>query len=360
MIWLKENKIHILIWALFIFWEAVVVGLMFNNFGLLSLYVAHYLVIIILFYFQSDILLPFAVKHNRLDFFRVPLVLVFQLIVYVGTHFFVDVILTTLKLIPYQLNYGFSTQFLLRNVYRGMYFMGISGGYYFLRNYIKQRKHSVDLEKAQLNAVIKQKNTEQELFKAQNAFLKAQINPHFLFNTLSFIHNKVSVSSPEAADAVISLSEMMRYALSSDERGGTIILEDEMEQVLNLIGLFKLRKSAPLYLKAVFAADAKPLPFIPLILLTLTENMFKHGQLHDANHEATLKVYIENEMLCFETRNLSQPQKSNRAHTGLANIKHRLTYAYGESIHFEYATDADQYFTLKLGVLLEKLNEPVL
>ncbi len=237
--------------------------------------------------------------------------------------------------------------------------MGFATGYYFLSNYIKERRHAEDLEKERLNIIIKQENTEKELFKAQNAFLKAQINPHFLFNTLNFIYNKVSKSSPEAAEAVISLSEMMRYAITSDDKGGTIILQDEMEQVKNLVNLFKLRRNQPLYLSVEFEERAKYIQFIPLVLLTLTENIFKHGQLDDANHEATLQVYIDDETLFFETHNLSQPQKSNRAHTGLANIKDRLIYAYGNEVIFEYATRSDGYFTLKIGVPLAFVNKPV-
>ena len=358
--WAKKNQIHILIWTLFVFWEAILVGIMLKTFGDPALYVAHYTVIIILFYFQSNVLLPFVVKNNFSDFLRVPLALIFQLAMYISCHFLADVLLMFLHLIPSKPNYGLDYQFILRNLYRGVFFIGFSSGYYFLKRYFNEKKRASDLEKKKLQARILQKNTEQELFKAQNAFLKAQINPHFLFNTLNFIHTKVSTSSPEAADAVIALSEMMRYALGSEDQGGTIILEDEMEQVINLINLFKLRKSSPLYLKAEFADETKHVPFIPLILLTLAENMFKHGQLHDANQQATLKVYFEDEMLIFETRNLSQPQKSDREHTGLANIKQRLLYAYGENINFDYTTDANPFFTLKLGVPLAQLNEPVL
>ena len=354
---LKKNKLHFLIWALFVFWETIVVGIMLNNFGNGALFIAHYSVIIGLFYVQSEWLLPLVVKRDRLDFLRVPLALLFQLIVYTLFHFLADVILMHLKLVSFKANYGFDQQFIVRNFYRGIFFMGFSTGYYFLKHYIQERKRTAELEKERLTAIIKQKNTEHELFKAQNAFLKAQINPHFLFNTLNFIYNKVRDSSPEAADAVLSLSDMMRYAISSDEHGGTVKLEDEMEQTINLISLFKIRKNQPLYLKAEFAENTKHLSFIPLVLLTLTENMFKHGQLHESSREATLKVYTENQFLYFESHNLSQPQKSNRSHTGLENIKKRLIYAYGEQVRFEYSTNADNYFMLKLGVPLEQLGE---
>ena len=358
--WTVKNKAHIITWLLFIVYETLAVGLAFNSWANPITYIIHYAITVYLFYLYAEKLFPFAFGRKFNVIVLVPLVALIQLTLYIVLHYLADKFLIFSGFIKTDKPYPLDKVFLIKNAYRGFFFMGFSTGYYFLKTYLQERKRTTDLEKAQLNAIIKQKNTEQELFKAQNAFLKAQINPHFLFNTLHFIHTKVSVSSPEAAEAVIALSEMMRYALGSDEQGGTIILEDEMEQVINLISLFKLRKSSPLYLKAEFEENTKQLPFIPLILLTLAENMFKHGQLHDANHQAILKVYIESDMLIFETRNLSHPQKSNREHTGLANIKQRLIYAYGESVHFEYGTDAEEFFTLKLGVLLAQLSEPAL
>ncbi len=105
-------------------------------------------------------------------------------------------------------------------------------------------------------------------------FPKKRSEPYWMFKEVIARFNK------KAADAVISLAEMMRYAITSDERGGTIALEDEMEQTQNLINLFKLRKTQPLYLKVNFAQHTKHLRFIPLVLLTLAENMFKEMIMH--------------------------------------------------------------------------------
>ena len=304
-----------------------------------------------MFYLHSNVSIPWALQMRNQIVFRLPLIVAIEIAAFIILHYQVDLFLIELKIVSVKAPYAFNSSFIVRNLYRGFYFMGFSTGYYFLRTYLFEKRRAADLQSEKLNAIIKQKTTEQ-------ALLKAQINPHFLFNTLNFIYNKVSSSSPSAADAVLSLSEMMRYAITSDERGGTIQLEEEMEQVHNLFSLFKLRKSQPLYLKLEFAENTKHIPFIPLVLLTLAENMFKHGQLHDPSHEATLKVYIENEFLYIESNNLSQPQKSDRSSTGLANISNRLAYAYGEQISFEHTTSANQYFTLKLGVPLARLNEP--
>lgn len=353
----KEIRIHIWVWGVFIIYETIVIGILFNLFGNPLTYFLHYLVIIPLFYLHGEIAMPWAFKSKSQALWKLPLIVAVQIVVYVLAHYVVDLFLIAIKIVSVKGDYQLNSTFILRNLYRGFFFMGFSTGYYFLKTYIKEKKRTAELEKEQLNAIIQQKSTEQELFRAQNAFLKAQINPHFLFNTLNFIYNKVSVSSPEAAEAVLSLSDMMSYAITSDDRGGMIKLEDEMEQTMNLISLFKLRKAKPIYLKTEFAENTKQLRFIPLVLLTVAENMFKHGQLQDPNHEATLKVYIENEILYFESYNYSRPQKNMRSSTGLENIRKRLNYAYGEEVSFEYSTGSDECFKLKLGVPLERLAE---
>lgn len=358
--WALKNKVHVTTWVLFMLYETLAVGLAFNSWANPMTYIVHYAITIFLFYLYAEKLFPLAFQRKFNAIVLVPLVIVIQLGFYIVLHYFADRFLIFFDIIKIGKPYPLDKIFLIKNAYRGSFFIVFSTGYYFLKTYLKERKRAADLEKEHLNAIITQKNTEKELFKAQNAFLKAQINPHFLFNTLNFIHNKVSTSSPEAAEAVISLAEMMRYAISSDEQGGVIRLGDEMEQVSNLVNLFRLRKSQELFVNVVFEEKTKQLTFIPLVLLTLTENMFKHGQLHDPNHPASIYVYIEEDSLCFETSNLSQPQKSNRSHTGLANIKERLNYAYGEQISFYYATDAEEYFTLKIGVPLVLINVPVL
>src|SRR5690606_15717437 len=124
---------------------------------------------------------------------------------------------------------------LIKITWRGLYFIGFSTGYYFLINLLKERERTATLEKQQLHQIIAQQKMEKELTNAQNAYLRAQINPHFLFNTLNFIYNKTRKSAPVAADAILTLSAMMRYAVESSEEKGYIAIEEEIEQVHNLI-----------------------------------------------------------------------------------------------------------------------------
>jgi two-component system LytT family sensor kinase len=239
--------------------------------------------------------------------------------------------------------------------YRGTYYLIMSSTYYFVKNYIAETKKSRELEKQRFDEIINRQQIEQELAKAQNAFLKAQINPHFLFNTLDFIYHNVMELSPRAADAIISLSEMMRYAIDADKMGEFIKIGDEIEQVQNLQYLNRLRKNQEMPLKIIYSDEVAGISFIPLVLLTLAENIFKHGNLNEG-HEATMRVFIENGFLFIETDNLSSRHIEDTKRTGLLNIGQRLKYAYGDSVIFNYYQSPDEHFKVQIQVPVRQLG----
>ncbi|TDQ06478.1 sensor histidine kinase [Pedobacter metabolipauper] len=355
--WLQKNKIHIIVWLLFIVYETIVLGYSLNSFGSPLTYAAHYFVIILFFYGHSNVALPWVFKNKTSSFILLPVVSFIQIVIYAFAHLVADRFLNLVGVIQEHGEIKFDYQFVLRNLYRGIYFMGFSTGYFLLRRYLTQRKRMEMLELERLQNIIDQRNMEQELSKAQNAFLKAQINPHFLFNTLDFIYHNVSSHSPIAAEAIISLSDMMRFAIDSDEMGEYIKLEQEMEQVESLLHLTRLRKGRELYLTIDFSEDVKHLKIIPLVLLTLMENIFKHGDLGNPEHMARVTVIKDNTFLILETDNLARRISNNRSnHTGLLNIEKRLIYAYGNDVKFVYHTDDQNHFKLKIQVPLDSLN----
>jgi two-component system LytT family sensor kinase len=253
----------------------------------------------------------------------------------------------------------FDYQFILKNIYRGVYFIGFSTGYYFLKNHIKSNKEKEQLKQQHLNNIIKQQRTEQELSKAENAFLRAQINPHFLFNTLDFIYHNINIEANKAGEAIIILSKMMRYAVDSDKVEAFILFDEEIEQVENLLYLYQLRKSSELKIELNYTPQIRNIQLIPFVLLTLVENMIKHGELGLADHIALINIYIINETFCIETDNLinSKPYAA-RSSTGLKNISTRLIYAYGDQLNFLAHADDRNHFIVKLSIPLKKIMKP--
>jgi two-component system LytT family sensor kinase len=353
--WYSEYKIHILVWILYISYEMISVSFAFRDFGNPIIYVCHYAVFIFFFYIHAKVTLPIALKNKNAVWWLAPLLLVIQTVCFIVAQYSVSFILVKLQ-ISKQLPV-FDLVFFWRNAYRAIFFAGFSTGYYLLTNYLSARKKSEQLEKDRLNTIIVQERMEKELTYAQNAFLKAQINPHLLFNTLDFIYHKVNTHSETAGEAVIKLSEMMRFAIDSDLMEGHIDLADEFQQVENLIYLYQLRSNQQLYIDFSYTKEAAKLKFIPLILLTLVENMFKHGDLRQTESEAQIAVFIDHEILYLNTSNRINHNKAlNSSHTGLINSYNRLVFAYTDQIELHHHVNANNEFIVNIGVPIKYLS----
>lgn len=357
--WFKKNKIHFLVWTIFILYESIVIGLAFNRYSHPFTYIIHNGIIIVFFYVHADFLMPWATKDRIGVVWKLPLFGTLLLGIYIVLHYCADLLLIYTNIIKWPGPYKLDQAFFLKNLYRGIYFMGFSTGYYYIQTYLKERKKTEKLETERLNNIILQQRIEQDLVKAQNAFLKAQINPHFLFNTLDFVYHHVNAQSPMAGDAIIRLSQMMRYAIDSDQVD--VHLGDEIEQVENLIYLNQVRKSKALNLEFSYTDEVKDLRLIPLVLLTLVENIFKHGDLSDPAHQAQINVAAVEDTFYLETDNLINSKASSISNnSGLLNIKKRLQYAYGDETDFTYGIEDQNHFVVRLFIPLVKLKAPVL
>lgn len=217
---------------------------------------------------------------------------------------------------------------------------GVATAYHYLRSFISKQKETERLKHQILYDLIEKEKMEKELLKTQNALLRAQINPHFLFNILNFIYNKTRNTVPAAATAILSLSGMMRYAIHSSDEDGNIQIANEIEQVKNLVYLNQLVKRSEQPVKISCSKEVGKLKLQPLVLLTLAENMCKHGNFSQRRHKAFIRLYKDETRLIIETKNLiaSLPQTGGLG-SGLQNIQKRLNQAYGDAVHFVSGPD---------------------
>lgn len=356
--WIRKYRFHLLIWVAFIFYETVVIGLITGVFGHLSAYASHYLLILILFYLHANVCLPWAFRNSHSAIWKLALIVLLEISAFILISYLADEFLIFTHLLRVK-HYKLTYQNSLQSLYRGIYFIGFSTGYFFIIRYNKERRKTNELERQRLNDIIYRQKSEQELTKAQNAFLKAQINPHFLFNTLDFIYHNIVALSPAAADAVITLSEMMRYAIDSDKMGEYILLGEEIDQVENLVYLNQIRKNNRLLFELKYEEEVRQLYLIPLVLLTMVENVFKHGNLTEKEHDAYVHIYIKNGTLFIETDNLINNQRwPGGNNKGLNNTERRLKYTYGEEIIFNCKTNDLNHFIVVLGIPLDLLKSP--
>ncbi|MFL5742369.1 MAG: sensor histidine kinase, partial [Flavisolibacter sp.] len=211
----------------------------------------------------------------------------------------------------------------------------------YLRDERKQRK-VLEEQKMQL---------EVEKSQANLNFLKAQINPHFLHNTLNFLYAKSLPYSPELSEGILTLSDIMRYALSEgNARDGKAPLKDEIEHVRNVIKINQLRFSNNLNVHFEVNGVVNGEVIIPFVLITLVENAFKHGDLKSSEFPIDIRLGIDNHILLFYCRNRKKiGPKEISTGVGLDNIRKRLELAYGNNYKLNIK-DENEFYTTELTI----------
>jgi two-component system LytT family sensor kinase len=189
---------------------------------------------------------------------------------------------------------------------------------------------------------------ETERSHAELSFLKAQINPHFLYNTLNNIYTLSITGSEDAPESILKLSNIMRY-VTDEAEADFVSLQDEIECISNFIALQKLRLGKKVTLKYTVEGDVSGHKIAPLILMTFIENVFKYGL---SNHIASvLEILItikEKEITLFTKNQLFEHKKpQTRKGVGLENTKKRLQYLYPNQ-HKLNIEETDGHFTLFL------------
>lgn len=159
--------------------------------------------------------------------------------------------------------------------------------------------------------------------------LKAQLNPHFLFNSLNNIYALSLDSLPETSDMILKLSELMRYQLQSSKKE-MVPLEDELNFIRNYIELEKIRLTDRADVQLHIEGEGIQAKIAPMILIPYIENSFKHGI--DTLQDSFIHIYlkIDEERLDFSVENSIPAKKLKRisTETGMDNTRRRLDLLY--------------------------------
>lgn len=188
--------------------------------------------------------------------------------------------------------------------------------------------------------------------QAELSFLKAQINPHFLFNTLNNIYSLAMTHSDHTATSIMKLSKMLRY-VTEDTRHDYVLLENEIDCLRDYIDLQKLRLTSKT--KVNFAVTGSPgiKCIAPLVLLPFLENAFKYGV---SNHEASeINILLntsEKHIHFFCSNKLFRiTDDMQRTGIGIANTRQRLDQLYPDKYELEIREDKGAYaISLQLQV----------
>jgi two-component system LytT family sensor kinase len=186
-----------------------------------------------------------------------------------------------------------------------------------------------------------------EKMQADLKFLKSQVNPHFLHNTLNSFYARSLPLSKELADGILTLSEMMRYALGETYTAdGKVLLKDEIEHLCNFIKMNQFRFRNNLNVQLVVTGQPKGVVMIPFVLITLVENIFKHGELSNAEYPVKICLDIKEGSLRYYSKNRKKHgPKELSTGIGLDNIEKRLQLAYGDGYKMNISEETDCYTT---------------
>jgi hypothetical protein len=178
------------------------------------------------------------------------------------------------------------------------------------------------------------KEIEKEHMKSELAFLQNQISPHFFMNTLNNIHALIEADQKLAQNAVLKLSEMMRYLLYESGRG-TTTLKREIEFLQSYVKLMQLRVDDSVKVSFDLPVDFNNVNLPPLLFISFIENAFKHGVSYREPSALSFELIQEKDSLIFISENSvssfsNSETKANQGGIGLGNIQKRLKLLYGE------------------------------
>jgi len=193
---------------------------------------------------------------------------------------------------------------------------------------------------------------EKEKFDTENAFLRAQINPHFLNNTLNFFFAKSLPLSEELANGIMTLSEIMRYSLEIDKDDHMTLIDEEIGHINNVIKINQLRFNHKLQIDFKIEGNTQNVRIIPLILITVVENILKHGNCTDKNYPVKIFLNINDadSYVYLNTYNLKKKgPKELSSGIGLNNIKKRLIHHYNKNFILNI-TESENDYLLDLSI----------
>jgi hypothetical protein len=181
--------------------------------------------------------------------------------------------------------------------------------------------------------------------EAELNFLKGQVHPHFLFNTLNNLYALTLTKSENAPGIVMGLSEILKYMLY-ETKTPTILLSRDVETLQNYIALEKIRYEDRIDVNIKIQENLEGYQIAPLLLLPLVENAFKHGTSERIGH-----VWIK---LDLTVKNNTLNIEQHKGNIGLPNVKKRLELLYPNAHDLKIFEDDDDMFVLILEIRLDK------
>jgi two-component system LytT family sensor kinase len=289
-----------------------------------------------IFYLNFSILVPKLIRNNKILLYILSVIVLFAVLAPVHRYVYGSVLPQKFSWYAYvyvdKLSFWLSFQTLLFENYVYIFF---SIALSYVKDFFAHQQRQQELEKEQALTEL--------------AYLKSQINPHFLFNTLNDIYALTYQQAKEAPTAVMKLSELLRYMLKeSNDKFAPI--ENEINYLKNVIALYQIGQKGLAYIDLNISGISVHQQIAPLILINFVENAFKHGVVDDLAHPVTISIDIDENAFNFKVVNQKNTdQKDATGGIGLRNVKRRLALIYPGQ-HVLQIENGDDTFTITLKI----------
>jgi len=263
-------------------------------------------------------------------------------------------VLGGMVILRYTIEYGFFLPVLHFDNYRGNHwtighFIKNAVFYYLPREFAYGLIYFVVQEWQANNR--KRQELQQEKLSAELAFLRSQINPHFIFNTINDIYALTYQKSEQAPEALLKLSEILRYMLREGQQD-LVDLSQEVAYLKNVIELQQIGAKGNAFINFRTEGSIAGQRIASLIFIAFVENAFKHGVWNDPEHPLLIRIRAGADVVTLQVRNrIGAHLKDRTGGIGLVNVRRRLELIYPGKHRLEIAEE-DDYYTVNLQLEL--------
>ena len=325
----RQIFLHAAVWASILLFFMLISGNGKITYKAVVLIVYFGLINIAMFYLNYLVILPKLLNRKKYFLCGISIaavVLAAGLFKYGLANLFYDLVLVRGDKKEYHLSFW---DYYLSAIFIGCFFMFLSTALKFMVDWFVNEKVRTNLENEKLSAEL--------------AFLKSQINPHFLFNTLNNIYSLAYQQSDKTPAAILKLSEIMRYMLYESNED-MVDLSKEIRYLENYIELQRLRFKNQAYISLHISGEAHNQKIMPLVLISFVENAFKHGVATDEDHPIDISINIQQDKLIFKVSNrVNKLNKDETGGIGLLNVRKRLELFYHKHYNLQIDNHSDQY-----------------
>ena len=341
-----KGLLHVSFWLVFYLFTALLEGSFLDDYqngfyaSLVKLPMQ-----IALVYFNLYYLLPKFIPSKKYSVYFLSLIVLLALIVLVKRFLIFEIIYPATCPVAFeeQSLVTFSNFFLMLN--SEVYLIGLTSAI----------KMSVDWARN----IQTTKALEREKLEAELGLLKAQIQPHFFFNTLNNLYALTLKKSEQAPGIVQKLSELMSYLLY-DCDSNLVSVRNEVKLIHNYLDLEKLRYGKRLQVVFEIKGDLNDKKIPPFVILPFVENAFKHGQASLSGVLIKISLLVEEDYLLLKVKNpvaeVSQGQSTTKGGIGLKNVQRLLKLLYGNDYHLEVQNENKEY-RVSLRIPLRKQDQ---